>query len=58
MGSRTHLIGRSPFDDPDEEDRVSDLSGPTLGSDGHGDDMSVVSDLSYQRDGFGGNLSS
>jgi hypothetical protein len=45
--SRTHLMGRSPFDDPDDDD-ISELSGPTLGK---GDDrMSTVSDMSYQHD--------
>ncbi|KAJ4373190.1 hypothetical protein N0V83_003483 [Neocucurbitaria cava] len=45
--SQTHLIERSPFDDP-EDDGISEVSGPTLG---HGDDaMSAVSDLSYQQD--------
>jgi hypothetical protein len=46
--SRTHLIERSPFEDPFEDDAISDLSGPTAGQ---GDDaMSAVSDLSYQND--------
>lgn len=47
MTSRTQLIERSPFDDP-EDDEVSDISGPTLG---RGTDvMSDVSELSYQID--------
>jgi hypothetical protein len=50
--SQTHLIERSPFDDPDEDDTVSELSGPTIGRDA--DAMSAVSDLSYQRDPFAG----
>jgi hypothetical protein len=46
--SRTHLIERSPFEDPFDDDAVSELSGPAAG---HNDDtMSVVSDLSYQHD--------
>lgn len=46
--SRTQLIERSPFDDPDDDDAVSELSGPTVGN---GEDaMSAVSDLSYQTD--------
>ncbi|KAH3994653.1 hypothetical protein HBI13_175700 [Parastagonospora nodorum] len=44
--SQTHLIGRSPFDDPDD-DAISELSGPT---EGHGEAMSAVSDLSYQNE--------
>lgn len=47
MTSRTHLIERSPFDDP-EDDEVSELSGPTLGR--GTDAMSDISDLSYQVD--------
>jgi hypothetical protein len=39
---------RSPFDDPTNGDAVSDISGPTLGHDG--DNLSAVSDLSYQQD--------
>jgi hypothetical protein len=46
--SRTHLIERSPFDDSVDDDVVSDLSGPSAGR--HDDDMSAVSDLSYQQD--------
>lgn len=46
--SRTHLIERSPFDDPQDDEAVSELSGPTVG---RGEDtLSIVSDLSYQRD--------
>ena len=45
--SRTHLIERSPFDDP-EDDEVSEFSGPTLGR--NADAMSDVSDISYQID--------
>ncbi|KAF1927172.1 uncharacterized protein M421DRAFT_422036 [Didymella exigua CBS 183.55] len=45
--SRTQLIERSPFDDPDD-DEISDISGPTLGRDT--DVMSDVSDISYQID--------
>lgn len=57
MGSRAHLIERSPFDDPDDgdgDDGVSELSGPTHGrvGDGSGDAMSAVSNLSYQRETF------
>jgi len=44
--SQTHLIGRSPFDDPND-DAISELSGPT---EGHGEAMSAVSDLSYQNE--------
>jgi hypothetical protein len=47
MTSRTQLIERSPFDDP-EDNEVSELSGPTLGQ--STDAMSDVSDLSYQVD--------
>ena len=39
---------QNPFEDPREDDTVSDLSGPTLQRDI--DNMSVVSDLSYQHD--------
>jgi hypothetical protein len=46
--SRTHLIERSPFEDPSDDDAISDISDPTAG---HRDDaMSAVSDLSYQND--------
>jgi hypothetical protein len=46
--SQTHLIERAPFEDPVNDDTVSELSGPTTR---HGDDtMSAVSDLSYQQD--------
>jgi hypothetical protein len=48
--SRTHLIERSPFEDPQEDDTVSELSGPTLGR--HDDGISIVSDLSYQNDPY------
>ncbi|KAH8728240.1 hypothetical protein GQ44DRAFT_702830 [Phaeosphaeriaceae sp. PMI808] len=49
--SQTRLIGRSPFEDPIDDDAVSDISGPTsLGHDG--ENMSAVSDLSYQHDPF------
>ncbi|KAF1831667.1 hypothetical protein BDW02DRAFT_40455 [Decorospora gaudefroyi] len=54
--SQTYLIQRSPFDDPDnddDEDAVSELSGPTTERDDD-DAMSAVSDLSYQRDPFTG----
>lgn len=47
MTSRTQLIERSPFDDP-EDDEVSDITGPTLG--GETDAVSNVSELSYQID--------
>jgi hypothetical protein len=49
--SQTHLIGRqerSPFADPEDDDAVSDISGPTQRRDHDG--MSVVSDMSYQQD--------
>jgi hypothetical protein len=46
--SRTQLIERSPFDDPEDDDMVSDLSGPTAGC--SDDAMSAVSDMSYQHD--------
>jgi len=39
---------RNPFEDPREDDVVSDLSGPTLNRDV--DNMSAVSDRSYQQD--------
>jgi hypothetical protein len=45
--SRTHLIEHSPFEDPFDDDAVSDLSGPTAGQ--SEDAMSAVSDLSYQN---------
>ncbi|KAJ4988529.1 hypothetical protein SVAN01_05984 [Stagonosporopsis vannaccii] len=45
--SRTQLVERSPFDDP-EDDEVSELSGPTLGRGTEA--MSDVSELSYQID--------
>ncbi|KAF9695547.1 hypothetical protein EKO04_006391 [Ascochyta lentis] len=45
--SQTHLIERSPFDDP-EDDEISELSGPSLGRDT--DAMSDISELSYQID--------
>lgn len=45
--SRTHLIERSPFDDPDD-DNISEVSGTTLRRDTNA--MSDVSDLSYQVD--------
>ncbi|KAF2194865.1 hypothetical protein K469DRAFT_546724 [Zopfia rhizophila CBS 207.26] len=38
---------RSPFEDPRDDDTVSDISGPTLR---RNDAMSAVSDLSYQED--------
>ncbi|KAF2849202.1 hypothetical protein T440DRAFT_139816 [Plenodomus tracheiphilus IPT5] len=44
--SQTHLIERSPFEDPGDD--VSDISGPIAGR--GNDTMSVVSDMSYQRD--------
>ena len=47
MTSRTHLIERSPFDDPDDDD-VSEVSGPAMGRSTGA--MSDVSDLSYQVD--------
>lgn len=47
MTSRTHLIERSPFDDP-EDDEISEISGPTM--ERNTDAMSDVSDLSYQID--------
>lgn len=52
--SQTNLISRqeqplrSPFEDPQDDDTVSEVSGPALQRDR--DDMSVVSDLSYQQD--------
>jgi hypothetical protein len=46
--SRTHLIERSPFEDPFDDDAVSELSGPA--ADHNDDTMSAVSDLSYQHD--------
>ncbi|OAL56315.1 hypothetical protein IQ07DRAFT_3988 [Pyrenochaeta sp. DS3sAY3a] len=47
--SQTHLIERSPFEDPpDDDDTVSEVSGP-IGRRGV-DAMSAVSDLSYQQD--------
>lgn len=47
--SRTPLIEPSPFEDPfDDDDAVSELSGPTAGR--SEDAMSAVSDLSYQND--------
>lgn len=55
--SQTHLIERSPFDDPpeheanvadDNDDAISELSGPTLRR--SMDAMSAVSDLSYQNE--------
>ncbi len=45
--SRTHLIERNPFEDP-EDDEVSEISGHTLGR--NVDGMSEISDLSYQID--------
>jgi hypothetical protein len=45
--SQTHLMERSPFDDPDD-DAVSELSGPTIGR--ADDALSAVFDISYQRD--------
>jgi hypothetical protein len=45
--SQTHLMERSPFDDPDD-DAVSELTAPTRGRED--DAMSAVSDISYQRD--------
>lgn len=48
MTSRTQLIERSPFDDPSDDDTISELSGPTTR---RGDDaMSAVSDCSYQNE--------
>jgi hypothetical protein len=46
--SRTHLIEHSPFEDPFDDDAVSDLSGPTAGQ--SEDAMSAVSDLVYQNE--------
>lgn len=59
VSSQTHLIERSPFDDPsdhedaiadndDDDDTISELSGPTLRR--SMDAMSAVSDLSYQNE--------
>jgi hypothetical protein len=45
--SQTHLIERSPFDDP-EDDNISELSGFTIRRET--DAASAVSDLSYQLD--------
>ncbi|KAH9870112.1 hypothetical protein J1614_007034 [Plenodomus biglobosus] len=42
--SQTHLIERSPFEDPDDD--VSEISGPTHGR--GNDSTSTVSDVSYQ----------
>ncbi|KAK7188428.1 hypothetical protein DPSP01_004652 [Paraphaeosphaeria sporulosa] len=39
---------QNPFEDPREDDAVSNLSGPTLHR--NSDNMSVVSDFSYQQD--------
>ena len=47
MTSRTQLVERSPFDDPEDDD-VSEMSVPTIGR--HADAMSDISDLSYQID--------
>ncbi|KAF1844228.1 uncharacterized protein K460DRAFT_357847 [Cucurbitaria berberidis CBS 394.84] len=47
--SQTHLIERSPFEDAQDDDVMSELSGPTPGR-GDDDAISVVSDLSYQQD--------
>lgn len=38
----------NPFEDPREDDTVSEMSGPTLHR--NSDNMSIVSDLSYQQD--------
>ncbi|KAF2828181.1 hypothetical protein CC86DRAFT_369306 [Ophiobolus disseminans] len=46
--SRTRLIERSPFEDPEDDDVVSELSGPTARL--SEDAMSAVSDISYQND--------
>ncbi|KAF2641905.1 hypothetical protein P280DRAFT_516917 [Massarina eburnea CBS 473.64] len=54
MSSQTYLIDsrgellRSPFVDPRDDDAVSEIYNPTLGR--NRDDLSVVSDLSYQHD--------
>ncbi|KAH7389781.1 hypothetical protein BKA66DRAFT_47428 [Pyrenochaeta sp. MPI-SDFR-AT-0127] len=53
--SQTHLIERSPFEDPRDDDAISDLSGPTVGR--AEDAMSAVSDLSYQHDAVVGRSS-
>jgi hypothetical protein len=45
--SQTHLIERSPFDDPEDDD-ISEVSGPTIRQEA--DAVSVISDLSYQID--------
>jgi len=45
--SQTHLIERSPFEDPEDDD-ISELSGPTIRRET--DTISVVSNLSYQID--------
>ncbi|KAH7407066.1 hypothetical protein DE146DRAFT_630326 [Phaeosphaeria sp. MPI-PUGE-AT-0046c] len=48
LNSRTQLIERSPFDDPTDDDTISELSGPTIGR--SDDAMSAVSDCSYQNE--------
>lgn len=54
--SRTHLIQRSPFEDPgDDDDVISELDGPA--QEQRVDAMSVVSNLSYQKDPVVGRLS-
>jgi hypothetical protein len=45
--SQIHLVERSPFEDP-EDDNVSELSGPTTRREA--DAISIISDLSYQFD--------
>jgi hypothetical protein len=46
--SQTHLVERSPFENPFDDDMISELSGPTAGR--SEDAMSAVSHLSYQND--------
>lgn len=48
LTSRTQLIERSPFDDPSDDDAISELSGPTTRR--ADDAMSAVSDCSYQNE--------
>lgn len=45
-----HPPTRSPFDDPQDDDAVSELGSPTLAARRGGDALSDVSDLSYQME--------
>lgn len=47
QGQRSQPL-QNPFEDPREDDVVSDLTGPTLHR--NSDNVSMVSDLSYQQD--------